>query len=199
MHTMRKQMPLDPREASRRFYELVWPLRADVLRVAKILTGTDADADDLAQDALLKAFGAIETFERGTNIRAWLMQILRNARIDRIRHDAKEAGNISLDSAELDPADENIDTGEVDFELVKQDPLQVLNAFSDQQMIDALQQLPEEIRMTLLLVDVQRMDHADAAKILDVPIGTIKSRTFRGRSMLRQVLRPKAVEMRLMQ
>ena len=72
-----------------------------------------------------------------------------------------------------------------------------LAAFSDQQVIDALQRLPEEIRLTLLLVDVEGLDHADAASILDVPEGTIKSRAHRGRGMLREALLPVARDMRL--
>lgn len=190
-------MALSPKEASQRFHELVWPLRADVLRMARVLCGNDAEADDLAQDTLLKAYSAIESFQRGTNIRAWLMQILRNARIDLMRSNKRESGNVSLEAAELDPADDAGETTEVDFDRAWENPAEVLSAFSDQQIIDALQQLPEEIRLTLLLVDVQQMEHADAAKILDVPVGTIKSRTHRGRGMLRNVLRPRAVELRM--
>jgi RNA polymerase sigma-70 factor (ECF subfamily) len=194
-------MALDPQVAAERFYELVWPLRAEVLRLAKLLCGrnNDADADDLAQETLLKAFAGIESFKRGTNVRAWLMQILRNARIDRVRSSAREQASVSLDAAELDPAEPENGSSEMDFEQVWQDPQQVLSAFSDQQVIDALQDLPEEIRLTLLLVDVQQMDQTDAAKVLDVPVGTIKSRTHRGRKMLRDVLHPVAMEMRLVQ
>jgi RNA polymerase sigma-70 factor (ECF subfamily) len=64
-------------------------------------------------------------------------------------------------------------------------------------LIDALRQLPDEIRWTLLLVDVEGMDHADAARVLDVPVGTIKSRAHRGRTMLREALTPLAKELRM--
>src|SRR5258706_12514362 len=76
-------------------------------------------------------------------------------------------------------------------------PSEVLNAFSDQQVIEALKALPEEIRLTLLLVDVEGVEHKDAAEILSVPVGTIKSRAHRGRSMLSTALLPLAKEMRL--
>jgi RNA polymerase sigma-70 factor (ECF subfamily) len=184
-------MALDPKTASERFYELIWPLRADVLRMARFLCRHDAEADDLAQDTLLKAFAGIESFQPGTDARAWLLGILRNTRIDRIRSGAKEADNVSLDAAEIDtPAP-------LETEDFGSEPEQILNAFSDQQIIDALHGLPEEIRLTLLLVDVQQIDHAEAAAILDVPVGTIKSRAHRGRAMLRQTLAPLARELRM--
>jgi RNA polymerase sigma-70 factor (ECF subfamily) len=187
-------MTLDPiKDARERFYELVWPLRADVLRLARILTGSDADADDLAQETLLKAFNAIDRFRDGTDMRAWLVRILRNARIDRIRSQRREEGTVSIEGAELDLAGRSDGQTLVDL---GPDPSQVLNAFSDQQVIDALQGLPEEIRLTLLLVDVQQLDLKDAAEILHVPLGTIKSRTHRGRAMLRRLLLPRAREMR---
>src|SRR3974390_1083996 len=98
-------MALPPAEKSERFYELVWPCRADVLRLARLLSGNEAEADDLAQETLLKSFNAIERCRQGTDIRAWLFRILRNARIDRLRASARESSNISLDAGEIDVAD----------------------------------------------------------------------------------------------
>jgi RNA polymerase sigma-70 factor (ECF subfamily) len=184
-------MALDPTIATERFYELVWPWRADVLRMARFLCRHDAEADDLAQDTLMKAFAAIESFQPGTDMRAWLMRILRNTRVDRIRSTARESADVSLDSTEIDTE------APPEPEEFGSDPEQVLNAFSDQQIIDALHELPEEIRMTLLLVDVQQIDHSEAAAILEVPVGTIKSRAHRGRGMLRQALAPLAREMKM--
>jgi RNA polymerase sigma-70 factor (ECF subfamily) len=185
-------MALDASDANERFYRLVWPLRADVLRVARILCRNEADADDLAQQTMLKAFAAIDSFRHGTDARAWLMRILRNARVDRIRADARRGHDRSLDVIEID-----VVAPEVETEEFGGDPRQVLDAFSDRQVIEALQQLPEEIRFTLLLVDVEQLDHREAAEILEVPVGTIKSRAHRGRAMLRKALLPLAREMRL--
>ena len=186
-------MVTDPHVARQRFYELIWPLRGDVLRMARVLCGgrNEAEADDLAQDTLLKAFAGIGSFADGTDVKAWLMRILRNARVDRIRSTAREASNVSLDSAEIDTE------APPESEDFRSEPEQILNAFSDQQIIDALHDLPEEIRLTLLLVDVQQIDHSEAAAILDVPVGTIKSRAHRGRAMLRQALAPVAREMKM--
>jgi RNA polymerase sigma-70 factor (ECF subfamily) len=180
--------------AVKRFYALVWPFRADVLRAARMLTRHHAEADDLAQETLLKAFAAIDSFREGTDMRAWLMRILRNARIDKLRSKAREAGNVSLEAADIDPP-----AGEesgADDDGAWNEPQRVLEAFSDHQIIVALRELPEEIRFTLLLVDVQQLDQAEAASILDVPVGTIKSRAHRGRAMLREKLLPHARELK---
>ena len=179
--------------ATRRFYELVWPHRATVLRVARILTGDDADAADLAQETLLKALRSLQTLREGSDVRAWLLAILRHARVDQLRVARRSAGTLSLDQIEVDPAEPS-DADSIVSETWEQ-PAEILNAFSDQQVIEALQKLPEEIRLTLLLVDVEQLDHHEAASILDVPTGTIKSRTHRGRAMLRELLSPVAREM----
>lgn len=183
-------------DATARFYRLVWPHRATVLRTAQLLLRGGTEADDLAQETLIKAFRAMDQFEEGTDVRAWLMTILRRTRIDRLRASARQAGQVSLDALTSEPADERDDPaghGEAEWH----DAEAMLQAFSDEQVIQALRQLPEEIRWTLLLVDVERLDQQEAAAILEVPVGTVKSRAHRGRAMLREKLLPKAREMRL--
>jgi RNA polymerase sigma-70 factor, ECF subfamily len=189
--------PVTGEEATRRFYDLVWPMLATVLRTARILTGNDADAEDLAQETLLKAFKAIGQFREGTDVRAWLLAILRNARVDRLRSAAASAATVSLDALDLDPPDRPGQETE-DWQAITEDPERVLNDFSDAEVIDALQHLPEEIRWTMLLVMVEGMDQAEAAGVLGVPVGTVKSRLHRGRTMLRQALLPLARERRVM-
>ena len=182
--------------ATRRFYELVWPHRAAVLRVAQILSGSATDAEDLAQETLVKALKSLERLREGSDVRAWLLTILRHARVDQLRVAGRSAGTLSLNRLEVDPVQPG-DTDPTAAETWDQ-PAEILNAFSDQQVIEALQKLPEEIRLTLLLVDVEQLDHHEAADILQVPVGTIKSRTHRGRAMLRELLSPVAREMGLL-
>lgn len=183
---------------SDKFHRLMWPELPNVARMARILCGDAAEAEDLAQETMIRAYRAIEQFTEGTDAKAWLLTILRNVRVDRIRALVNKPGQISLDVIKTDPADvsESLEVERAADEAWK-NPASVMNAFSDQQVIQALKHLPEEIRLTLLLVDVEQMDHAEAAKILQVPVGTIKSRAHRGRSMLRQILLPVAREMRL--
>jgi RNA polymerase sigma-70 factor (ECF subfamily) len=184
--------------AHQRFYELVWPHRATVLRVAKLLVGDDAEAEDLAQETLLKAFGAIDSHRKGSDVRAWLLSILRNLRVDRHRKTKRSSGTLSLDGhALVDHGDGGLISPEQPADAWS-DPAEIMEAFSDQQIIDALRRLPEDIRLTLLLVDVEQLDHSDAAVVLGVAVGTIKSRTHRGRAMLRDALAPIAREMGLL-
>lgn len=189
---------MDQDEATKRFYALVWPHSPTVLRAARYLVRDAAEADDIAQETMIKAFKAIGSFQDGTDMRAWLMTILRNRRIDHIRAAASSAGDVSFEQLGIEPADCSEDTG-CDDNPAWDNPDELLEDFSDRCIIEALHKLPEEIRWTLLLVEVEQMDHEDAAKVLGIPVGTVKSRAFRGRGMLREALLPVAKEMRLVQ
>jgi RNA polymerase sigma-70 factor (ECF subfamily) len=182
-----------------RFDALVWPHAAAVLRTARFLIHDPAEADDVAQETMVKAFRALDAFVDGTDVRAWLMTILRNTRTDHLRRRAAHAGDISLDRLPVEPA--GADAGPRapagDDHPAWDDPQGLLQQFGDRDVIAALRELPEEIRWTLLLVDVEGLDHADAAAVLGVPTGTVKSRAHRGRRMLRERLLPVAKEMRL--
>jgi RNA polymerase sigma-70 factor (ECF subfamily) len=183
--------------AQRRFYESLWPHMPVVLRTAQILCGrSSADAEDLVQETMLKGFRSIDQFQRGSDARAWLLTILRHARIDRIRAAASSAGTVSLDDMAQEPAGRP-EVAETDWRMATKSPEALLAEFTDAEMIHALGRLPEEIRWTLLLVDVERMDHKEAAGVLDVPVGTVKSRAHRGRMMLRQELLPLARQARI--
>jgi RNA polymerase sigma-70 factor (ECF subfamily) len=176
-----------------RFYAEIWPHAATVLRTAQFLCHDAAEADDLAQEVMLKAFKNLSQFRPGTDVKAWLMTILRNTRTDRLRAQASHRRDVSLDQL----ATELQASPELPPDEPWNEPEAVLQEFSDQQVIHALKELPEEIRWTLLLVDVGGMDQAQAAEILDVPVGTVKSRAHRGRGMLREALTPLARELRM--
>jgi RNA polymerase sigma-70 factor (ECF subfamily) len=171
-------------ESTRRFYTHVWPHRALVLRSAMFMTGRADEADDLAQETLLKAFRAIETFDEATNPQAWLMTILRHAHIDRIRGHARDAGQVSIEDLGVEIEDPRLAEGSPDL----RDFAALFEQLSDAQMIAGLKQLPGEISWSLLLVDVQQMTYGAAAGVLSVPEGTVKSRVHRGRQMLRETL-----------
>lgn len=190
---------LDSTAGTSRFDTLVWPHAAAVLRAARFLIRDPAEADDLAQETMVKAFRALDSFRHGTDARAWLMTILRNTRTDHLRGRASHASDVSLDHLPFEPAatPHGVDGPGVDEHPAWGDPHALLQRFGDRDVIAALQGLPEEIRWTLLLVDVEGMDHADAAEVLGVPVGTVKSRAHRGRGMLRETLLPLAKEMRL--
>jgi RNA polymerase sigma-70 factor (ECF subfamily) len=178
---------MDNREVTDRFYAEIWPHRATVLRTARYFASSDADADDLAQDTLVKAFSSLDSFEHGSNAKAWLMTILRHTHIDRVR--SRHSTDVSLESLQVDVPDDHQPEQNVD---AWQNAEQALQAFGDQEIITALKGLPHDICWTLLLVDVEGMDDRDAAEVLKVPAGTVKSRLHRGRRLLRESLAPLA-------
>jgi RNA polymerase sigma-70 factor (ECF subfamily) len=190
---------LQDADKSKRFYEVIWPHAAAVLRTARVLAGRLADAEDLAQETLLKAFKSLDLLREGSDAKAWLMAILRNARIDRARAESHSARDVSLEQmgGEVEDRSTQVEVDGADGRRCWEDPEQVLQSFGDEQMIAALRGLPDDIRWTLLLVDVEGINHADAAEVLQVPEGTIKSRVHRGRAMLRQALLPLARELRM--
>ncbi len=167
------------------FYKIIWPHAATLMRVAQVLCHNEAEAQDLVQETLLKAYRHLGQFQEGTDARRWLLTILRNTRIDRVRVVAGRPGALSIEQAEFDPAAHE---SAEDRSGAWSDPTALLESLSDQQMIEAMLELPEEIRWSLLLVDVESLEMADAAEIMHVPVGTVKSRLHRGRRMLREKL-----------
>jgi len=171
-------------DATRLFHTHVWPHRAMILRTARFLARNHAEADDLAQETLVKAFKSIARFDSSSNAKGWISVILRNTWIDHLRATGRHAALLSVEQHDVDVPDHRTANLEADTG----DPAALLEQFSDAHIIKALRTLPEEIRWTLLLVDVESMDHAQAAQILQIPEGTVKSRAHRGRRMLRECL-----------
>lgn len=156
-------------------------------------TGNVAEAEDLVQETLLKAFKHLDQLEPGTNPRAWLLTILRRTWIDRWRRSDRRPDGHAVDLDDIaEPQSAPDAAGEHDGEWIE--PEELLSRFSDQQVIDALRLLPEGHRWALLLVDVQSLTIEEAAEALDVAPGTVKSRLHRGRAMLRDQLHNFAVD-----
>lgn len=152
-------------------------------RTALRMTRNPQDAEDLVQEAYLRAFRFRDRFTPGTNLRAWLFKILSNAAISRFRHVGRATGDSSLDEmgeAELYAriAGFSGGTGESAEEAA-------LGAILDIDVRHALEDLPEPFRLTVLLSDVEGFSYKEIAEMLDVPLGTVMSRLFRGRRMLR--------------
>jgi RNA polymerase sigma-70 factor (ECF subfamily) len=184
--------PISDAQAER-FKRLAWPEMAVVLRTARCLRRREAEAEDLAQETMTKAMRAMDTYQDATNIRAWLLTILRRTHIDRLRAQKRRPTEMPLDETMVQSADDATDpAGEFDEQWTE--PEQLINRFEDEAVAEALRELPENIRWTLLLVDVEQIEQADAAEVLGVAVGTIKSRAHRGRAMLRDRLHRLAVQ-----
>ena len=144
------------------------------------LTTDPIDAEDLVQDTIVKAFRFFGSYEKGTNAKAWLFRILKNSYINNYRKKSKQPQQVDYD--EVSTYYENIRSEQSDTtdmeDIMYRDML-------DDQITRALQRLPEDFRTVVLLCDVEGFTYEEIANMLDVPIGTIRSRLHRGRNLLR--------------
>ncbi len=149
-----------------------------MLAVANRLTRNGAEAEDLVQDTLVKAFRAREQFEAGTNLKAWLLRILTNTFINRYRRGGLERS--VLDGPTADPlADGWISTSTM---AALRDPESAaLRPMLEAEIRTALDELPEEFRLAVVLADVEELSYREIADVMGCPIGTVMSRLHRGR------------------
>ncbi|MQA31770.1 MAG: sigma-70 family RNA polymerase sigma factor [Luteitalea sp.] len=150
-------------------------------RTALRLTRSPADAEDLVQDTYLKAFRAADSFEPGTNLRAWLFTILHNTARNRARDRARDT--VTSDSDTVDQAADALTTGVMGGHTITPEALLLRDTLTPdlQAAIDAL---PVAFREAVWLRDVEEFSYAEIADMLHVPAGTVMSRISRGRRML---------------
>ncbi|MGE3955803.1 MAG: sigma-70 family RNA polymerase sigma factor [Vicinamibacterales bacterium] len=149
-------------------------------RTALRLTRVPADADDLVQDTYLKAFRAADSFEPGTNLRAWLFTILHNTARNRARDRSRDA--VTVDS---DVVDQAADAPRPGLSAGAEDPetLLIRNTLTPD-LQAAVDELPDAFREAVWLRDVEEFSYAEIAQMLGIPAGTVMSRISRGRRML---------------
>jgi RNA polymerase sigma-70 factor (ECF subfamily) len=172
-----------------RFEEEALELSDQVFRVARRLASSREEAEDLVQDTYARAFRSWHQYTPGTNLRAWLLRILTNLNIDRGRRQQRspdtqplEEGDYFLyNKLESTIADENPDEE------------RVVERLSQNAVVEALAEVPHDFRDVLVLVDIGEFSYAEAAQILDIPIGTVMSRLHRGRRALKQNMAEKMV------
>jgi len=150
------------------------------------LTRARDEAEDLVSDTMLRAIQRWEQYRLGTNIRAWLFTILYHAFVSRKRR---------VDAREVQPLED--EDGRMVFEAVGEtDPEGTFyNSFLDEEIVGAIQALPDEYRLAVVMSDLHGLKYAEIAGVLGVPEGTVKSRLFRGRRILQGQLRGYAEEM----
>lgn len=174
-------------ERRRQFEAEALPHLDAVFRYAHALTGDATRAEDLTQETMLKAFRSWHQFERGSNARAWLLTILRNTFINEYRQRQRQGRTVDISA---------IEPYYVFGEVQDVDPEgRFFNSIVDEEVQRAIRELPEEFREVVLLSDVEGFPYAEIAKVLDIPVGTVKSRLFRSRHALQQRLYDYAVEM----
>jgi RNA polymerase sigma-70 factor (ECF subfamily) len=176
-----------PAAAREEFEAQLLPQLDSLYRLALRLTTDPSRAEDLVQDTVLKAFRSWQSFQPGTSIRSWLFTILRNTFINDYRRRKREPIAMDLEVAEpmatfRAPEDEDPEGT-------------YFNQIVDAKVLEAIDALPEDFREVLVLSDVENMSYAEIAKMLNLPVGTVKSRLFRARRQLQKVLYDHAVEM----
>ena len=166
-------------DPSARFARDVLPFVDQLYRAARRYTRSSADAEDLVQETMVKAYAGFHTFTVGTNIRAWLFRILTNTWITSYRTAARRPDEVlAADVTDMRPSASQDQSAE----------LAVLEAMGDEDVRDALQALPEGQRLVVYYADVEGFRYKEIAAILDTPLGTVMSRLHRGRANLRALL-----------
>ena len=166
-------------DPSARFVRDVLPLVDQLYRAARRYTRSTADAEDLVQETMVKAYAGFHTFTVGTNIRAWLFRILTNTWITSYRTAQRRPDEVlAADVTDMRPSASQDQSAE----------LAVLEAMGDEDVQDALQALPEGQRLVVYYADVEGFRYKEIAAILDTPLGTVMSRLHRGRANLRALL-----------
>jgi RNA polymerase sigma-70 factor (ECF subfamily) len=173
-----------------RFEEEALELSDQVYRVARRLVGSREEAEDLMQETYARAFRSWRQYTPGTNLRAWLLRILTNLNIDRGRRKQRTPETQPLEEGDyfLYNRLESVDG------TVNADEERVIERLSQDDVVEALSDVPHDFRDVLVLVDIGDFSYADAAQILDVPIGTVMSRLHRARRILKKNLAEHAVE-----
>jgi RNA polymerase sigma-70 factor (ECF subfamily) len=162
-------------------------------RAALRLTRVPADAEDLVQETYLKAFRGFGGFEEGTNLKAWLYRILTNTFINTYR--AKKRRPDESDLGEVEDLYLYRRLGGLEAAAAGRSAEdELLDIYTDDEVKRALEGLPEQFRMAVLLADVEGFSYKEIADILDIPIGTVMSRLHRGRKGLQKKLWEFAVE-----
>jgi RNA polymerase sigma-70 factor, ECF subfamily len=171
-----------------RFEEEALALSDQVYRVARHLANSREEAEDLVQETYARAFRSWRSFTPGTNLRAWLLRILTNLNIDRGRRSQRAPQTTPLEANDYYLYDKLAET-----DGVASDEEKVVERLSQDDIVSALSAVPHDFRDAIVLVDIGDFSYADAAQILDIPIGTVMSRLHRGRRILKQAMAESAV------
>ena len=150
------------------------------------LTKNERDAEDLVQDTCMRAYRFFDKFERGTNIKAWLFRILTNTFINRYRRKVKE--RTATEGSEQEAVQALFFSQEATDQASNPERFLFDRLLSDD-VLRAIDSLPIDFRMVVILADLQEFSYKEIADILACPVGTVMSRLFRGRKLLQKMLR----------
>ena len=146
-----------------------------------------SDAEDLVQETLLKAYRAYGTFEAGTNLKAWLYRILTNTYINKYRKESRRPSEVDLGEVEDLYLYRRIGS-EDSADMARTTEDKVLDSLVESDIREAVESLPENFRIAVILADLEGFAYKEIAEILDIPIGTVMSRLHRGRKAMQKRL-----------
>jgi RNA polymerase sigma factor (sigma-70 family) len=175
--------PYSEKEKNQIFNEAFMPLLTAAYNFAFRLTLDEDDAKDLVQDTYLKAFRFIESFQKGTNAKAWLFRILKNSFINDYRKKTKEPSKIDYQEVE-----QVYNSEDAEASMTTDLRVDVLQDMIGDEVANALNSLPIDFRTVIILCDIEGFTYEEMAKILDIPIGTVRSRLHRARNLLKEKL-----------
>ena len=181
---MSKAGTLSDPELEGRYEREVLPLLPEMYAAALRLTRNPSDAEDLVQETFLRAYRGFAGFRAGTNLRAWMHRILMNTFINSYRKRQREPQTLSEDEVPEWYLYERMAPGSAEASA----ETEVLDAMPDEDVQAALDSLPDQFRLAVLLADVEGFSYKEIAEILDIPIGTVMSRLHRGRKALEKAL-----------
>jgi RNA polymerase sigma-70 factor, ECF subfamily len=173
-------------EDRKRFQRDALPLLDSLYAGALRMTRNPADAEDLVQETMLRAYRSFDRFEPGTNLKAWLFRIMTNAYINTYRKRQREPLKVSQDDIEDFDLYQELKNHDPAFSATPESI--VLDNLLDSDITQAIDDLPEQFRMAVLLSDLEGFSYAEMAEIMDVPMGTVMSRLHRGRKALQKRL-----------
>ncbi|KEO75073.1 sigma-70 family RNA polymerase sigma factor [Anditalea andensis] len=154
------------------------------------LTFDEDDAKDLVQDTYLKAYRFINSFEKGTNAKAWLFRILKNSFINEYRKKSKQPAKVDYQEVET-----YYNSDSVDYNITSDLRVDTVKDMIGDEISNALNSLAVDFRTVIILCDLEGFTYEEMAKILDIPIGTVRSRLHRARNLLKDKLRSYAQDM----
>ena len=172
------------------------PLMDQLYSAAMRMTRNPSDAEDLVQETYMKAFRGFERFQEGTNLKAWMYRILTNSYINRYRQKQRRPDESDIGDVEDMYLYRRLGGENSEIGASAEDAF--LDSVTDSQVKDAIEALPENFRMAVLLADVEGFAYKEIAEILEIPIGTVMSRIHRGRKALEKHLHDFAAERNLL-